>query len=84
MCVMCDSDVEVSSMSSAKRRFVSLVLLAGWSGMPQLLLSHLRLHLRIKLSDTQLNSSELSGSPCLTPRSIAKGRLSQSVLTAAV
>ena len=84
--VMWDSDVDTRSMSSAKRKFVSRLVcgLRGCKGTPCRLLAHLCFTFRIMLSDTQLNSRELNGSPCLVPRSMLKSLLRQSVLTAAV
>ena len=86
MAVILASDVETRRMSSAKRKLVSTLLfvLCGCRGTPWRLLFHLCLIFRMTLSDTQLNSRELRGSPCLTPRSTLKNLLQQSVCTAAV
>ena len=84
MFLTCVNDLLSSSTSSAKRRFVNCVLSSGPSCKPHPLRSHRGFSLRNIDSDKQLNSNELSASPCLVPRCILKTLLRQSVLTLAV
>ena len=81
----CGSEVATNRTSPAKRRFDNMldVVWCGCSGSPHRLWFHLCLALRITLSDTQLKSRELNGSPCLVPLWITKHLLRRSVLTAA-
>ena len=77
----CRRFVEKRSTSSAKRKFVIIVVL---SCSPARRVLHLGLSLRKMDSERQLKSSELSGSPCFVPRCMLNSRLSTSVSTVAV
>ena len=84
MLQICGSVGDSTRTSSAKRRLVTYDDVVKPSCSPYFLRAHV-VFISAKMSSrAALNRSELSGSPCLTPRSIGNGVLIWSVRTVAV